>query len=654
MSRPWFRFGLIPLCLAGLVVLAELFMFHAGQLSLPKAQRSELDAVLEPVRREDLTDQERGFTMTEQEKQQAREAEPQEHIYRIYVDQAYTNKLAVRIKNEDKESGYAAYTVKYRKKGISQSDGLSEIETEAMLELEQDYTYIGESVDLILIETQDANTTVVSATLDNRLQLNMRRMLCIYAVVLTAYLLVVCRHTIGCKMEIGFLIVGLAAGLVWVVCLPPVTVDLSWDDGIHFDNANTLSYGENHLMYSEAEYLELVFAIDGVFDTIEDQEAYVDWVDEQSRDYSLERESYRSWELSDVGYATQSLGIWLGRALGQPFSVQFMLGRMGNMLLFVGVCYLAIKLAARFKAVIATVALFPTVMSMACNYSYDPMVIAFSLLGCSLFIAEMSMPDKRMDWKRAALMLAAFCLASFPKAVYIPMILLLLFLPKAKFADRKAHIAFKVGVVLIFLIMMSSFVVPVLFIKGGGDVRGGNGVNTEAQLKYIMNNPVSYAKVLIKSVSDVADSFVLDDTRMFLPYLSKGWTEQSPTYMLGALNLVSMATMFYVLFSDKYAVKGAKEIKGSTKWWILVAIGGIVILIWTALYLSFTPVAQGSIAGVHGRYYLPLFLLAAAILSPRHVKNETDPSRYNGMVLGLNAMVLFGCIWVYLIMSFWL
>ena len=58
--------------------------------------------------------------------------------------------------------------------------------------------------------------------------------------------------------------------------------------------------------------------------------------------------------------------------------------------------------------------------------------------------------------------------------------------------------------------------------------------------------------------------------------------------------------------------------------------------------------------GVHGRYYLPLFLLAAAILSPRHVKNETDPSRYNGMVLGLNAMVLFGCIWVYLIMSFWL
>ena len=62
----------------------------------------------------------------------------------------------------------------------------------------------------------------------------------------------------------------------------------------------------------------------------------------------------------------------------------------------------------------------PVAMSMACNYAYDPTVIAFSLLGCSLFITEMSRPDKRMDWKRGALMLAAFCIASFPKAVYIP------------------------------------------------------------------------------------------------------------------------------------------------------------------------------------------------------------------------------------------
>lgn len=654
MLTPWFRFVLVPLCLAGLVVLAELLVFHGGQLSLPAAQRSEADAVLEPVRREDLTDQERGFTMTEEQKQQARQMEPSENLYRIRVDQGYTNKLAIHLKNEKKENGYVEYTIKYRKIGSSPTDGLAEIEAEALLELEQDYTYIGESVDLLLIEIADPNVEVVSATLDNRIDLNGRRMLCMYAAVLTAYLLVVCRRVIGRKLEIGYLIIGLAAGLTWVLCLPPVTSDLSWDDGIHYNNANTLSYGQNHIVYSEAEHLELVSAINGVFDTTEDQAAYVAWANEQSEDYSQHRESYRSWELSDIGYTTQSLGIWLGRVLGQPFSVQFMLGRMGNMLLFVGVCYLAIKMAVRFKAVMATIALFPTVMCMAGAYAYDPTVIAFSLLGCSLFIAEMSRPDKLMDWKRGALMLAAFCIASFPKAVYIPMILLLLFLPKTKFADRRAHISFKVGVGLIFIIMMSSFVVPVFFVKGGGDVRGGNGVNTEAQLKFILSNPVAYAKVLVKSVLNVLDSFVINYTRMFLPYLSRGLTEQSPTYLLGTLNLISTGLMFYVLFTDKHKEKGTKELKGSTKWWMLVAVGGIVVLIWTALYLSFTPVAHDKIAGVQGRYYIPLLLLAAAILSPRHIKNETNPVRYNGLVLGLNALILFGCIWIYQITNFWL
>ena len=120
------------------------------------------------------------------------------------------------------------------------------------------------------------------------------------------------------------------------------------------------------------------------------------------------------------------------------------------------------------------------------------------------------------------------------------------------------------------------------------------------------------------------------------------------------MNLISTGLMFYVLFTDKHKEKGTKELKGSTKWWMLVAVGGIVVLIWTALYLSFTPVAHDKIAGVQGRYYIPLLLLAAAILSPRHIKNETNPVRYNGLVLGLNALILFGCIWIYQITNFWL
>lgn len=649
---PWVRWAVLPALLAVLVFLVELLGFHAKQLGLPAEQRGKAPVTVEQVRREALTDQERGYTMTETDKQAAAALPAEQNIYRIRVSQGYTNKLALEMKHPNRESGLARYTIKYHRADGMEGEGFSELDGRCMLEIGEDYTKIGERVDTILVMT-DADIEVTGAALDNSVSLNGHRMLWMYAAALTAYLLMAGRHIIGRRLEIGFLIVGLATGLVWVTAMPANT-DLTWDDGIHFGNANALSYGTNKVEYSEAEYLLSQFAFrEQWLDTTEDQAAYAQIIDELAEDTS-EQAAYYTWELCDIGYTTQSLGIALGRALGLPFHWQFILGRMGNMLLYIGVCYAAIKVAVQFKAVIATIALLPVAMSMACNYTYDPTVIAFSLLGCSLFITEMSRPDKLMDWKRGALMLAAFCIASFPKAVYIPMILLLLFLPKTKFADKKAHIGFKVGVGLIFIIMMSSFVVPVFFLKGGGDARGGTEVNTAEQLSFVLHNPTTYAKVLTKNVAATSYDYLIGGTRTYLPYLATRLASSAPTTLLPLLNLLSLGLVFYVLFTDKHKEKGTKELKGSTKWWMLVAVGGIVVLIWTALYLSFTPVAHDKIAGVQGRYYISLFLLAAAILSPRHIKNETNPVRYNGLVLGLNAMIVFGCVWTYLTMSFWL
>lgn len=652
IAIPWVRWAVLPVLLLVLVFLVELLGFHAKQLSLPEEQRGKAPVTVEQVRREALTDQERGYAMTEADKQAAAALPADQNIYRIRVDQAYTNKLALTMEKDGTDSGYTTYTIKYHRANGPESEGFSALDGRCILEIGEDYTEIGEQVDTILVFT-DASVRVTGAALDNTLLLSGQRMLWMYAAALTAYLLVAGRRIIGRRLEIGFLIVGLATGLVWVAAMP-INTNLTWDDGIHFGNADALSYGTNEVDRSQAEYLLTNFGLAGhIQDTQEDQAAYIRFIDELAEDTS-EQAAYYTWELCDIGYTTQSLGIALGRALGLPFHWQFILGRMGNMLLYIGVCYAAIKVAVQFKAVIATIALLPVAMSMACNYAYDSTVIAFSLLGCSLFITEMSRPDKLMDWKRGALMLAAFCIASFPKAVYIPMILLLLFLPKTKFADKKAHIGFKVGVGLIFIIMMSSFVVPVFFLKGGGDARGGTEVNTAEQLSFVLHNPTTYAKVLTRNVIASSYEYLIDGTRLDFYYLAGKTSAESPTALIPLLNLLSLGLLFYVLFTDKHREKGTEALKGSTKWWMLVAIGGIVALIWTALYLSFTAVGSSRILGVQGRYYIPLFLLAAAILSPRHIKNETNPVRYNGLVLGLNAMIVFGCVWTYLTMSFWL
>ena len=63
----------------------------------------------------------------------------------------------------------------------------------------------------------------------------------------------------------------------------------------------------------------------------------------------------------------------------------------------------------------------------------------------------------------------------------------------------------------------------------------------------------------------------------------------------------------------KAALKQAKilsniVIAGSIAFTVLIFI--IVVLIWTAMYLAFTPVGQKAIVGVQARYYLPILWLA--------------------------------------------
>ena len=56
--------------------------------------------------------------------------------------------------------------------------------------------------------------------------------------------------------------------------------------------------------------------------------------------------------------------------------------------------------------------------------------------------------------------------------------------------------------------------------------------------------------------------------------------------------------------------KEEKPLNVKTKLGVWGLIFIIVVLIWTAMYLAFTPVGQKAIVGVQARYYLPILWLA--------------------------------------------
>ena len=76
-------------------------------------------------------------------------------------------------------------------------------------------------------------------------------------------------------------------------------------------------------------------------------------------------------KLYTFSYLPQALMIQLGRFLHLPFTWIYQLGRLGNLILYCGVIFLAIRKIPFGKRIMMVLALMPTAMFSAVTYTYD-------------------------------------------------------------------------------------------------------------------------------------------------------------------------------------------------------------------------------------------------------------------------------------------
>lgn len=167
--------------------------------------------------------------------------------------------------------------------------------------------------------------------------------------------------------------------------------------------------------------------------------------------------------ISTISYIPCALGLWLGRLLSLPLLTGFALGRLFNLFSYVVVTAVAILYIPKWKSLIATVALLPYAVYLASNYSYDPWVTSFLLLAVALVLRELSKPDERLAPLSVFAITACFFLGLSAKAVYFPLIGMMLFMPASKFRNstqRKLYVAL---VILFGILMVCSFTLPMLF-----------------------------------------------------------------------------------------------------------------------------------------------------------------------------------------------
>lgn len=480
-----------------------------------------------------------------------------------------------------------------------------------------------------------------------------RRLLLMVYLVMTGLCCGFCVYAYRKRKSISFdvcvLCVIIFLGSFMSFALPPIT-GYSWDDETHYDRALGLSYlGDpactpaDGLLASKPWCSPELPAVgsSGMNQAIQQvSEANNSGIDRISRQSGFVTPYWGSSmsNLATLGYMPSALGLWLARLFHFPPVIQFIMGRWFNLLSFALIAAFAVRVVPIKKSLVAAIALLPTNLFLAAQYSYDAVVVSYLLLAVSLVVRELVEGHGRLTPVKLAVILCVFIIGLAPKAIYFPLLGLLLLIPSDSFSTERAHKLFCLLVAAVALVLIASFLMPLLFSASAqaGDARGGADVSASGQILFILTHPFEYFGILWRFMVNYISPIVSDQYATFFAYLGIintrfAWLATTPLFCLFGCAIFN---------SSEYSILKVK--RGGAFFALFLVVISIVLVI-TALYVSFTPVGLGTVNGCQPRYILPvvfpaLFFAPCALPGISCVKQER--AAVSPGVLAISFMIL--------------
>lgn len=441
---------------------------------------------------------------------------------------------------------------------------------------------------------------------------NVYRCIFAFGIIMSLVALVLFSKSVGKKPENLFLCLLLTLGTVMIFAAP--FGHISWDVETHYEWALDSSYIGTAYKTQADRYV------------VNNQDLY--WSKENAADNAVNIEKVNSsddYVISEyklnksISHIPSGLFIALARFFGANFYWIYTLGKVPNLLIYALSCYFAMKKLKSGKMIVAIIAFFPTNLFIATNYSYDYWVNALSILGVSYFVSEMQQPEKQISLKENIIMCGSMALACMPKQIYAPILLLPFLLIKKEFKNRKRYYTICVFAFAVLFLMLAARSLST--VSSSGDLRGGTAVSPVEQIKFILSEPFSYAKTLLK---------------FLLSYLSLGGTKEYITNLAyvgyGTGHITMLALFVIAAFTDKnrYDLNNKYLL---VKCFNVLLLLGLAALMATALYIDFTPVGSDYISGCQGRYLTPLLLPVMSVIGSGIINNRMNRTLYNYLML---------------------
>ncbi len=475
--------------------------------------------------------------------------------------------------------------------------------------------------------------------IDNQFRINFFRVFFVINLLLIATIIYYFYKNGGKSNSIHkyFFIIGMLLGISMII-LQPSTTFYSFDDQIHFKNTYELI--GNNFKWSVGEYSMLDMKSVGR-DSISSSEEQINQM-KILNDKSFSGFATQSGRLiayNQIAYFPSAVTYHFTKLLGIPFSISFKLSKIANLIIYLLIFSYAIKISCVGKRLLTVLGLLPSSLFLACQFSYDSAVISGITLGIVMLVNWFANKEFKVNYKNMTIFLLSMFYATFTKAVYVPFMLLFLFIPKEKFDSVKTERKVKIVLLIIFLLILATFALPSTVLSDtGGDIRGG-ATNISEQFKLILTHPFSYIMILKNNALDLfSERFMGEFALGGFAYIN---------YIKGNLYYILLIIIMFVTITDNEKVISIKN-----KLLFAMCTFGTIILIWTALYLSFTPVGSMGIGGVQPRYFIPLFFPLLICFQSKKIKNKFYEKKYNTAIITIMAAIFIVLVYNFVFINY--
>lgn len=315
-----------------------------------------------------------------------------------------------------------------------------------------------------------------------------------------------------------------------------------------------------------------------------------------------------------VGYIPQIVGVSIARILKGSGEQILLIGRLFALLWYCFIMYFAIRIFPLNKMILFAVGLLPMTMQQVCSFSYDSVLLGLCFFLIS-YILWLIYTKEVVELKDVLILVCVVSGIVMIKYIYIPIIGLLLFIPKHKInfrVDRKKIAVSMFGMLSMFEIgskmtLITEAAAKNMQIRSDGLYKYSIG--------YVISNLGDTLIVVTRTVFEKISFFV--ESMIANPL---GWVEiQLP-------NIIVLGFAIVLIFSAIPNHRSPKITKRMmvTAGFIVVIVSGLVL---AAMLISYTYVGADTILGVQGRYFLPILPLVLLIVQGNKniiVKNSIE------------------------------